>query len=143
VTQHRFSILAILNSFGKSYGFSCRKNKFTDTTSAQKFVLAETALAHPVLLSFNIGPNMYDGPFNLAIDNNHGILEDVRLWLPRKIGQRAHGGHSVVAAGQFKIDKSNYLIMLDSDWNLPRVWDVDAALGDRTAIKEIEFFTCK
>lgn len=142
VTQHRYSIVGILNGYGKKFDFSCRKKVFSDLVSAHNFVIESLQAAQPVMISFNIGSNMIDGPFKLKKSDSKKA-EDQRLWLPRKIGERNGGGHTVVAVGGFSTEDSTYLVMLDSDWDLPRVWDLNEALSNRTAWDEVEFYTCK
>jgi hypothetical protein len=68
---------------------------------------------------------------------------DSRLWIPRKIGQRNSGGHSIIAVGSFDLNQKTYLLMLDSDWSEPRIWDMDSFLNDKTALDEVEFVSCK
>lgn len=142
VLQHQFSILGILNSYGKKYGFECRKKTFADAPSTRDFLFSMLKSGLPILISFNIGPDMTDGPFKLRQGSNKD-LEDGRLWLPRQIGKRNSGGHSVVIAGAFTENSEDYLVMIDSDWNLPRVWKFTDVFTDRTAMGEIEFYTCQ
>ncbi|HEX7673702.1 MAG TPA: hypothetical protein VF412_06000 [Bdellovibrio sp.] len=141
VLQHRFSILGIMNSYGKKYGFSCTKKTFDDLAKAQDYVKTAAQTGSPVLISFNVGMDMTNGPFKLQKSDSKDA-EDIRLWLPRRVGERNGGGHSVVAVGGFSVNQNDYLVMLDSDWDLPRVWDLHEALSDRTAIDEVEFYTC-
>lgn len=141
VLQHRFSILGIMNSYGKKYGFSCTKKTFDDLAKAQDYVKSSVQSGSPVLISFNVGMTMTDGPFKLQ-KTDAKDPEDGRLWLPRRVGERNGGGHSVVAVADVSANQNDYLVMLDSDWDLPRIWDLNEALSDRTAIDEVEFYTC-
>jgi hypothetical protein len=143
VLQHRFSILGILNGYGKKYGFSCRKKVFTDVTSARGHMVESLKSGMPVMIAFNIGTGMNDGPFKLQNLASPTVPEDVRLWLPRKIGQRNSGGHAIVATGSFSWNGADYAVVLDSDWGLPRVWNLEDAFSDATAIAEVEFYTCQ
>lgn len=144
VLQHRFSIQGILNGYGTDYGFSCRKKMFMDMTAALDFLKTSLKTGRPVLISFFIGQVISDGPFKLErVDQTMTADKDTKLWLPRKIGERKGGGHSVVATGNFTVGGIDYAVMLDSDWTLPRVWDLNQALGDHTAFNEVEFFTCQ
>lgn len=115
-----------------------------DQSSAAEFLKTSLQTGRPVLISFFIGQTISDGPFKLEkIDKTLNPEKDTHLWLPRKIGDRKGGGHSVVATGIFTFAGSDYVVMLDSDWTLPRVWDLSQALSDHTAYNEVEFFTCE
>ena len=141
-TQHRFSINGILNQFGTRFGFGCQKKTFTDVVKARNYVETRMKTGLPLIVSFYIGPNMMES--DLAIkDFESGTVADNRLWIPRKTGERNSGGHSVVAVGSFSANGKKKLLMLDSDWAEPRVWDLDSYLGDHTAIEEMEFFACE
>jgi hypothetical protein len=106
-------------------------------------VLAQLKTGLPVLFSFNIGPNMYSAPFSIQMAGQKNVELDNRLWIPRKTGERNSGGHSVVAAGSFELNNKTYLVMIDSDWSEPRIWDMDSFLNDKTALGEVEFVSCK
>lgn len=143
VLQHRFSIQGILKGYGQKFGFSCRKKVFSDLTVAREYLKTSLHSGLPVLVSFYVGQNMSEGPFKMEKVDQSTPSEDTQLWLPRKMGERNSGGHSVVAVGSFTMAGADYVVMLDSDWALPRVWDLNQALSDRTAIHEVEFYTCE
>ena len=141
--SHRYSIRGILNSYGKKYGFSCKLLKTDSFLKAKTFMLNSLNKGMPVMVSFNIGPSMYNSPFPLSMYEKNDVKIDERLWLPRKVGERNNGGHTIVAAGSFELEGKTYLTMLDSDWNEPRVWDLEAALNHpKTALEEVEFVSC-
>ena len=52
------------------------------------------------------------------------------------------GGHTVVAVASFIANGKLELLMLDSDWDAPRVWDFDSVFVPKTAYSEIEFDIC-
>lgn len=141
--QHRYSIQGILNKYGRDFGFSCKTYKYETYERLKSRIVGQLNSGMPVLVSFNIGPNMYPSPFELKLVNDSASI-DQRLWLPRKEGERNSGGHTVVAAASFEYNQKSYLIMLDSDWTEPRVWDMEAFLNDpKTATNEIELTVCK
>jgi len=140
-TQHRNSIEGILKNFGTRFGFSCPKKMFKDSESAIQFVESSLKTGFPVLVSFFIGPDMVDSNLK-TIDYESKAVSDDRLWIPRQIGERNSGGHSVVAAAEFEFQGRKKLLMLDSDWHEPRVWDLEEYLGGKAAISEIEFYAC-
>lgn len=143
VLQHRFSIGGILNGYGKHFGFKCQDRKFTSARSARDFLLSRLAQGAPVLISFNIGTQMRVSPFDLLRMRPASYAKlDRRLWVPRKIGERNGGGHSIVAASVFDLGGRPEVVVIDSDWSEPRIWDISDYLDDRTAIQEVEFFTC-
>jgi hypothetical protein len=142
-TQHRNSIKGIMNAYGKDFGFKCTNYQTNDISKAKTRLLSQLSLGNPVIISFNIGPQMVTAPFPIIKHGEKNGEVDNRLWIPRKIGERNSGGHSIVAAANFKFNGKDYLVMLDSDWTEPRVWDVDSYLANKTAIEEVEFISCK
>ncbi len=142
--SRKYSIRAILNSYGKKYGFKCNLLKTSDYSEAKDLVLGHLKKGLPVVVSFNIGPKMVTSPFPLSIYQKENEKVDERLWIPRRIGERNSGGHTIVAAGAFEFNSKTYLTMLDSDWNEPRVWDMEDTLNHpKTALDEVEFITCQ
>jgi hypothetical protein len=141
--QHKLSISAILTGFGKNYGFACKSLKTDSYETAKKKVLAQLQAGSPVLFSFDIGPKMVTAPFSITMtDQKNGDLDN-RLWIPRKTGEKNSGGHSIVAAGSFELNNKTYLVMIDSDWSEPRIWDMDSYLNDKTDLGSMEFVFCK
>lgn len=142
-TQHRNSIKGIMNTYGKEFGFKCTNYQTNDVMKAKARLLNQLSSGNPVIVSFNIGPKMVTAPFPIFKYGEKNGEVDNRLWIPRKTGERNSGGHSIVAAANFKFNGKDYLVMLDSDWTEPRIWDVDNYLSEKTAIDEIEFISCK
>ncbi len=140
-TQRRYSILGIMKGYGREFGLRCDKEIFPDSNSAIRHVQEKTLRGIPVLVSFYTGPNMVNAPFNLQNFADSGAL-DPRLWVPRQIGERQSGGHSVVAVATFEHAGRNHFLMLDSDWAEPRVWDASAYLGGKVDLKNLEFYSC-
>jgi hypothetical protein len=147
-TQHRNSILGIMKGYGREFGLRCEKKIFQDSDSSIRYVNEKTAQGIPVLISFYTGPNMVNAPFSLQIFSGSGNrgssqgLLDSRLWIPRQIGERQSGGHSVVAVASFEQNRHTAFLMLDSDWSEPRVWDASAYLGGKADLKNLEFYSC-
>lgn len=142
-TQHRNSINGIMNGYGKQFGFKCTNFKTDSVEKAKSKVLSILSEGRPIIFSFNIGPQMAQAPFVIKKHNVANGEVDNRLWIPRKTGERNSGGHSIVAAGSFNFENKNYLVMIDSDWTEPRIWDLDSYLSSKTAIDEMEFISCK
>lgn len=141
--QHRFSILGILRGYGAEFGLRCERRVFSTPAAAEDYLAKKTDQGTPVLISFLIGPDMVDSPYPL-----HSLVKgskplDPRLWLPRRIGQRDAGGHTIVAVSRFVARGRPGLVVLDSDWEEPRVWDLPEALGPRTRWQDVEFFSCE
>ncbi len=141
--QHRYSIAGILNKYGKSLGFVCKTYKTDSYEKAQDKILSNLRTGSPLIIAFNLGPNMYQSPFALKMHDESKPKMDSRLWIPRKIGERNSGGHTIVVAGSFEFNHKTYLVTVDSDWSEPRVWDMESFLNDKTALDEVEFTTCK
>jgi hypothetical protein len=147
-TQHRNSILGIMKGYGEEFGLRCRKEIFHDPQSAIVHVNEKTSRGIPVLVSFFTGPDMVTAPFRLLDmsgsggSNPAGNLLDPRLWVPRQIGERESGGHSVVAVAAFELRGRSNFLMLDSDWSEPRIWDASTYLGGKADLKNLEFYSC-
>jgi hypothetical protein len=140
---HRYSIKGIMNGFGKIYGFTCNTLKTDSYEKAKNKILSTLNLGSPVIISFNTGPKMVDSPFPMELYQQPNPEMDGRLWIPRKVGERNSGGHTIVAAAAFSHNNKTYMVMIDSDWSEPRIWDMDDYLNQKTALDEVEFITCK
>lgn len=143
VLQHRFSILGILNKFGRRFESRCRLKEFSDPRLAIQYLENQLEAGLPVMLAYNLGPNMEESPYPVYEYGVRGA-KDNRLWVPRRIGERKSGGHAIVAVDTFVADGKKMLLILDSDWSEPRVWEVDKILNHpKVAIREIEFYSCQ
>ena len=96
----------------------------------------------PLLIDFNIGPDMVSSTYEVK-DYENPTSVDPRLWVPRQIGQRNAGGHVIVAAGSFISKGKKKLLILDSDWAEPRVWDLERYVARKSAYKEIGVHSCQ
>lgn len=141
--SHRYSIKGILNGYGKEFGFKCDSFQSKSFDTVKKKLLDHLNQGLPVIVSFSTGSNMYPSPFSLELFDQENVKMDNRLWIPRKIGERENGGHSIVAAAAFNLNNKVYMLMIDSDWSEPRIWDMDAFLNQKTALEEITFVSCK
>lgn len=142
--SHRYSLAGILNKYGKKFGFNCKKTQTDSFEKVSDLLKSHLVIGSPVIISYNIGPDMVNGPFNLEAYNQKDVKFDQRLWIPRRVGERNNGGHTIVATGAFTSNNKTYLVIIDSDWSEPRVWDVEEYLNHKkTALEEIEFITCK
>lgn len=142
-SQHRYSINGVLNKYGKKFGFKCSTLKSDDYSKVKTKILSRLKEGFPVLVSFDIGPKMVKAPFAIEMSSQKNGVLDSRLWVPRKIGERNSGGHSIVAAASFEFLNKTYMVMIDSDWSEPRIWDMDAYLNQKTDLGAVEFTTCK
>lgn len=139
--QNKTNITSLMKMYGKRFGFNCRNNTFTDPKMAANFLFQKTMEGKPVLLDFNISSDMVASTYEVA-DFETPVSRDPRLWLPRKVGQRTVSGHVIVAAGAFIAKGRRKILVLDSNWTEPRVWDLDRYLGSKVAVKEMGFHTC-
>jgi hypothetical protein len=148
-TQHRNSILGIMKGYAREFGLRCEKEIFSDSIAAIHYVTEKTSRGIPVLISYFIGPDMVNGPYTLQDfasftgSNGSRSLLDGRLWVPRKIGERQSGGHSVVAVATFEWRGRSEFLMLDSDWSEPRVWNASSILSGKVDFKNLEFYSCE
>lgn len=135
------SLKRVLNKFAKSFDYKCGEKSFEDGAEAADFVFETAASGSVVLMEFDIGPKMVRS-LNPLKDHETGEELDDRLWIPRKVGERSSSGHAIVAAAAFEFKGKRKLVVLDSNWNEPRVWDADDYFGGKTAIDEMIFHSC-
>ena len=141
--QHKYSVFGVMKKFGTRFGFKCEKKTFDEADSASDYLEGKMERGLPVMISFSTGVTMVNSSYEVVDYENPSPAKDMRLWVPRKIGERNGGGHTVVAAGMFEAKGRKKLLMMDSDWAEPRVWDIQSYLGERAAISEMEFITCE
>ena len=142
-TQHRYSIIGILKGYGKEFGLECEYKKFSHAEQALRHIAEKNSQGIPVLMAFNIGSQMVNSDFTLQDLSAGRSLLDSRLWIPRKVGERAGGGHSVLAVATFEAQGKPRILMLDSDWAQARVWDAAFYLSERTKMDEVELYSCE
>jgi hypothetical protein len=139
--QNRTNITTLLKRDGERFGFKCRNHKFTDTKLAADFLFEKAYDGNPVMIDFNVASDMVTSSYEVT-DYETPVSRDPRLWIPRKVGQRAASGHVIVVAGAFVTKGKQKLLVLDSNWNEPRVWDIDRYIKRKAAVKEMGFHTC-
>jgi hypothetical protein len=140
--QNRNNITNIMKLFGKRFGFSCRSHHFNNSKDVSEFLFNKSAEGRPLLIDFNIGPDMVSSTYEIK-DYENPTSIDPRLWIPRQVGQRTAGGHVIVAAGSFISRGKKKLLILDSDWSEPRVWDLEKYVARKAAYKEIGVHSCQ
>lgn len=131
----------IMKSFGDRFGFKCKEKIFEESTKATDYVFNQTLTGKPVIMEFYLGPDMVTSDYELE-DYETSSEMDTRLWIPRKVGEKNGGGHAIVAAAAFTSKGRKKVLVLDSNWTEPRVWDLDKYLGEKAAIKEMIFHSC-
>ena len=132
----------IMKKFGDRFGFKCKEKIFDDSKKAVDYVYSQTSSAHPVIMEFYLGKNMVSSSYELE-DYETKVEMDTRLWIPRKVGEKNAGGHAIVAAAAFVSKGRKKVLVLDSNWTEPRVWDLDKYLGEKAAISEMIFHACE
>jgi hypothetical protein len=109
-------------SFGyHSLSFSPWTHNFKET------MLKELKNGWPVIMRFDIGMAQTPTPYRLLELSGAKNYVD-RLWIPRHASdfKRPDGiGHAVLATGTFEHNGKHYIIVVDSNWNQPRLWDAD------------------
>ena len=136
-----FGLKSIMKDYGSRFGFKCRELVFDDSKKAIEYVYNRALQAKPVLMEFFLGPNMVESSYEIE-DWETKIKLDPLLWIPRKVGERNSSGHALVAAGAFMAKGRKKIMVLDSNWTEPRVWDLERYLGGKTAIDEMIFHSC-
>ncbi len=145
--KHNYSIQNILKKYGKTFGFTCKQFHTEDYQLMKEKMLAHLQTGIPLIIEFYTGEDMVNSPFTLQRYRQSKKVQlpiDERLWIPRKKGEKKSDGHSIVIAGSFEVEGKTYLVVIDSDWVEPRVWDMDAFLNDKkTALDEVIVTTCQ
>lgn len=77
----------------------------------------------PVLVRFDVAKTMAQTPYTL-FEYSKNAATDRLLWLPADSSGSSNGGHQVVALGTFVHGVNEYVIILDSNWQAPRIWDM-------------------
>lgn len=140
--QDKINITTLMNKLGKRFGFKCKNNLFTDSKKASDFLFNTALLGKPILIDFNIGPKMVSSTYELT-DYETPLSPDPRLWIPRQVGERNSSGHVIVGAAAFMSKGRKKLLVLDSNWTEPRVWDLEKYIARKAAVKEMGFHTCE
>jgi hypothetical protein len=136
-----FSIKPVMKNFGDRFGFKCREKVFENSAKAIDYIYKHTMAGKSVIIEFFIGSKMVTSDIELQ-DFETKVEMDPRLWIPRKVGERNAGGHAIVASAAFTLNGRKKVVVLDSNWNEPRVWDLEAYLGGKTALTEMIFHSC-
>jgi hypothetical protein len=139
--SRKVQIGTIMKSHGKKFGVSCRTRNFKVGSIAADFLWRNTKAGIPVIMEYDIGPGMLTSTYETVDFEKPGMI-DSRLWIPRRKGERSAGGHAIVAAAAFTAKGNRKILVIDSDWDQPRIWDIDRYLNEKVAIEEMGFTTC-
>jgi hypothetical protein len=139
--DHRVTMNSVMTNYGKRFGFNCKRMTFMTGSDAADFIYKKAVQGKPVLMEFDIGPNMTESTYEV-VDYENPATPDPRLWIPRKVGMKNAGGHAIVAAAAFSVFGRKKIVVLDSDWTEPRIWDAERYLGAKTAMKTMGFYSC-
>ena len=140
--QNKINITTLMKNYGKRFGFKCKNNPQTDSKKAADFLFQKASEGKAILVDFNIGSDMVSSTYEVT-DYETPVSRDPRLWIPRKVGQRNSSGHVIVIAGAFVSKNRKKLLVLDSNWTEPRVWDLNRYIKSKAAVKEMGFHTCE
>jgi hypothetical protein len=130
-----------MKRYGDRFGLKCKNNPQKDSLAAAEFLFAKASQGKPILIDFNIGADMVASDYEVT-DYETPLSRDPWLWIPRKVGERNKGGHVIVAAGAFLSKGKKKLLVLDSNWSEPRVWDLQKYVASKASVKEMGFHTC-
>lgn len=140
--DRRVTANSLMSSYGKRFGFRCKSYKFDNAKKAADYVFEKTSKGRPVVIEFNIGgDDMVDSDYVLQ-DYESRKKMDPRLWIPQQKGQKLSSGHSIVGAAAFVSNGKRKILVLDSNWTEPRVWDLDSYIGPKTLMNELGFYSC-
>lgn len=80
----------------------------------------------PVLLYFDVNSSMSETPY-IIYNHMTDSVADKRLWQPRPSGNSSPGGHQILVIKTFVDTKGKeWLLVVDSNWQAPRLWDIQA-----------------
>lgn len=140
--DRRVTANSLMSSYGKRFGFKCKSYKFSDAKKAADYVFEKTSEGKPVVIEFNIGgEDMVESDYVLQ-DYESRKKMDPRLWIPQQLKQKLSSGHSIVGAAAFTSQGKRKILVLDSNWTEPRVWDLDSYIGAKTVMDELGFYSC-
>jgi hypothetical protein len=140
--QKKFNLTSLMRKLGKRFGFQCKARPMKNAKDAVDFLYREAQRGKPILIDFNIGGDMVSSSYEVT-DYETPVNKDPRLWIPRIVGQRSSSGHVIVGAASFESRGRKKLLVLDSNWTEPRVWDLKRYVSRKTAVEEIGFHTCE
>lgn len=140
--DRRVTANSLMSSYGKRFGFKCKSSFFDSAKKAADFVFNKTSEGKPVVIEFNIGGEDMVSSSYVLQDYETKKRMDPRLWIPQRIGQKLSSGHSIVAAASFVAKGRRKILVLDSNWTEPRVWDLDTYIGSKTVMDELGFYSC-
>jgi hypothetical protein len=140
--DRRVTANSLMTSYGKRFGFKCKSYKFSDAKKAADYIFEKTSEGKPVVIEFDIGgEDMVESDYVLQDYESRKKL-DPRLWIPQAKGQKLSSGHSIVGAAGFVSKGKRKILVLDSNWTEPRVWDLDSYVGNKTIMETMGFYSC-
>lgn len=137
----RASLANVHKRIGENFNLKCRQHQVSSLDRAIKLIQDKLQNANPLFVGFNLGPDMVTSSYPVYDYQDLSAYDD-RLWVPRQRGQRNIGGHTVVLSAYFELNGLPYAVVIDSNWEEPRVWDISKYLNQTTALKEVEFYSC-
>jgi hypothetical protein len=140
--QNKTNLTTLMGRLGNRFGFRCRSFPFSDGKRAADFLFERARSGSPILVDFNIGGDMVASTYEVT-DFETPVGRDPRIWVPRRVGQRTSSGHVIVAAAAFVANGRRKLLVLDSNWTEPRVWDLERYVVRRVAVREMGFHSCE
>ncbi len=142
--ENKINLIRIMKSYSKRFGFTCKKSGFKLSGNLNKYIIDQTNASRPVIVEFWLEDNadMYSSTF-VHQDYESEEIYDERLWLPARIDERrSESGHMIVVAANFMYKNKRKLLILDSNWQQPRIWDADIALNNETAVADLVIHSC-
>lgn len=135
------SFLGVYKRLGESLGLSCRMHSLNSLSKITSLIQEKLLQSNPVLLGFNIGSDMVESSYPVY-DEQDLTSFDERLWVPRRRGQKLGGAHAIVLSAYFEMDQRPYAVVIDSDWEEPRIWDISKYLNSKVPLNELEVYSC-
>ncbi len=133
----------LLNRFERLFQKRCKVSQFATVEEGKKFLSEHDYQSSPLLTEFWIGKqDMFVSPLTYHDVASRTEL-DPRQWVPRLVGERKRSGHMVVIVQEIKITDKTFLLVLDSNWTQPRLWDKEHFFQAKTAIKDMLFHVCR
>lgn len=115
----------VLSEVGKQYGFKFREVLYRDSLDLKKKITKSLRSGSPVMLRFDTNFEMATTPFTV-LNHADGVEAERKMWMPRTSRKKAKLGHMVFALGIVEVEGIKKILISDSNWKVPRLWDLSA-----------------
>lgn len=106
-------------------GFKTYELQSRDSEGFTQEVIKYLGMGWPILLRFDVPENMSTTPYTMH-DYKDSTDYERRLWLPKSPDEKSTGSaHLILIVGTFSWEKETYLLVVDPNWQAPRLWKIN------------------